>query len=376
MKIKYKGPSLDPSGYGEAVRDYIKALHSIGVDITVEPWNFEAKSPSFYGEKGELIESLKNRNIDYDIVIHHYVPGKPAIEKDKINIGYNTWETDRLPSKWTENINNFYDMNLVPSEFNKEVYAKSGVKIPIEVVPHCLDVAPYENAEPMEITGFEDHFKFLSVFQWTERKNPIGLLKAYYSEFTNKDKVVLILKTYRSNTSREEVEKIKQQIDQLKLDMKLNYYPPVYLLSGLLVKQDMYQLYKASDCFVLPTRGEGFGIPFAEACAGENLVITTDFGGQTDFLSPLTSTNSAMLAPCFYTPVAHMPWIPNYDASMRWAEPDLESIRVFMSLAYEMGTKRLNAKKYSAHQFVKEELSYKRVGDIFVSKLKKALGGD
>src|ERR1019366_4544938 len=54
----------------------------------------------------------------------------------------------------------------------------------------------------------------------------------------------------------------------------------------------MPRLYASADCFVLPTRGEGFGLPAIEAGACGLPVITTNYSGQTDFL---TNDNSYLL---------------------------------------------------------------------------------
>lgn len=49
---------------------------------------------------------------------------------------------------------------------------------------------------------------------------------------------------------------------------------------------EIRDLYSNADCFVLPTRGEGFGLPILEAMATGLPVITTDFGGAWDFCHP------------------------------------------------------------------------------------------
>lgn len=43
---------------------------------------------------------------------------------------------------------------------------------------------------------------------------------------------------------------------------------------------------KASDAFVLPTHGEGWGLPAMEAMSMELPVITTNWGGSTEFIDP------------------------------------------------------------------------------------------
>jgi glycosyltransferase involved in cell wall biosynthesis len=47
----------------------------------------------------------------------------------------------------------------------------------------------------------------------------------------------------------------------------------------------MPALYAAADCFVLPTHGEGWGLPTMEAMAMGLPVITTNWGGSTEFVT-------------------------------------------------------------------------------------------
>ena len=43
-------------------------------------------------------------------------------------------------------------------------------------------------------------------------------------------------------------------------------------------------LYKACDCFVIPTRGEGWGMPITEAMSMGLPVIVTNWSGTTAFV--------------------------------------------------------------------------------------------
>ncbi len=331
--IKWKGPSLDPSGYGAATRDYIKAGYYSGLfDITVEPWNFEEKEGAFYGDGGRLVENLKNRNIDYSSVFIHCVPNviEGFVEPGKLNIGYSTWETNIIPEHWIKNINTCFDLQLVPSEYNKKAYIECGLTKPIEVVPHCVNLAEIDAISPAELPdAFKDHFVFISVFQWTERKNPIGLLKAYFSEFYKNDDVVLILKSYKSDSSLFEQNKIKYEIEKLKQDMKLPKYPKINFIGDLIPYRNIIELYKTSNCFVLPTRCEGFGMPILEAMACYLPVITTNYGGGAELLYEGASEISG-----FETPVCGMNWISYYDSTQVWAEPSIEDVRFHMRRLY------------------------------------------
>lgn len=373
--IMWKGPAFSPSGYGSANRDYIELLHNAGLNITVKARQNDAQPIEVFGKQGNLVRSLVNKDIDYDIVVHHHVPYENITkgEEEKINIGYNTWETNKLPKKWAETINNNFDMQLVPSEFNKEVYTNSGVKIPVKVLPHCVSVDEFKNQEESEsknynlnqIPELKNKFKFLSVFQWTERKNPIGLLKAYFSEFYKRDDVVLILKTYRMGTKIDQQKRIKNEIFELKKDMSLDHYPQIYFIGGMLNRTEMIDLYNFSDCFVLPTRAEGFGLPFAEAMAGKCVCIAPNYSGHLDFMKDVNE-KCVFLTKFQMTPVAHMNWIPNYDSTQDWAEPDIKDTGFFMRYVCDaLDKNQLKNRKQISREHIAKTINPQIISDKF-----------
>ena len=52
-------------------------------------------------------------------------------------IGFTVWETEDLPESWVDAMNaRFIDEIWCPTEYNKEVFKKSGVEKNIRVVPH------------------------------------------------------------------------------------------------------------------------------------------------------------------------------------------------------------------------------------------------
>jgi glycosyltransferase involved in cell wall biosynthesis len=48
-------------------------------------------------------------------------------------------------------------------------------------------------------------------------------------------------------------------------------------------REKMTALFSDADAFVLPSRGEGWCLPCAEAMASDTLLIASDFSGVTEF---------------------------------------------------------------------------------------------
>jgi glycosyltransferase involved in cell wall biosynthesis len=163
-------------------------------------------------------------------------------------------------------------------------------------------------------------FTFLSVFEWGERKAPEILLRAYAKAFSAQDDVLLILKVFNRDPSID----IKAQMAAL---------PPGGAPIALLYNQEipahqLGSLYRSADCFVLPSRGEGWGMPILEAMACGLPVIATKWSAQTDFLN---ESNAYPLGVKQLVPAkAKCP----YYTGFRWAEPDEDHLVHLMRHVY------------------------------------------
>src|SRR3990167_8969609 len=98
---KYQGTYFDPSGYGEANRNFITALYLAGVNITTERV-IQVSERAEFGWTGNLCKQLENLDIDYKIKIIHLTPDlyPKYMESGKYHIGHLFWETDLLPKEW------------------------------------------------------------------------------------------------------------------------------------------------------------------------------------------------------------------------------------------------------------------------------------
>lgn len=337
--IKYISPFLDISTYDAGSAHYIKALHEhTSIPLTIQDFSFEKRQFQAQSER-DTCKSLIEKTINYNVKIIHTPPPyysklkEPGIK----NIGFLYWETTHIPDSWVKEINKNLDAQFVCCQYTKKALIESGVKIPVIVIPHGFDFGNKPSKKHSPVFGFDKNtYKFYSIAQWTERKNLIGLLKAYLTGFTPKDKVLLVMKTYLNDYSPDNFQQIKQGIEMIKMSIRQNskckdYFPPIALISRFLSPEEMWNLHSECDCLISPHRGEGAGLVHAEAMAASNPVISTALGGNTEFMDK----NNSFLIPYSLTPVIGMPWIKEYESDMYWAEPDIYEFKNAMRFAYE-----------------------------------------
>jgi glycosyltransferase involved in cell wall biosynthesis len=366
--IKYISPMFDNSGYGKASRGNILALHKLGIPITLRPISFEQTKPDL-GEDGKILKSLVDKVIDYNIVIIHSTPEFWAKfnEPSKTMVGYTIWETSLLHPDWIPYINNGAKKVLVGCEWNVDVFKKSGVTIPIGVVPHGLDVKKYQDNKPYQIAGIkEDAYVFYDIFQWQERKNPIGLLKAYWYAFQQNENVALVLKTYRGGYEESEKAAIRDTIKRLKQNSPLDKYPPVYYISEMLSESELLGLHARGNCYVSLDRGEGFGLGPFEAGATGNPIIVTGFGGVTEY----AKVSTAYLCKFTLTPVFGMPWSPWYRGDQLWAEPDIHDGIMLMRRVYEL-QEESRKRGEDLKTFITNRFTWEHIGKRIIKELQE-----
>ncbi len=338
--IKYIGPIRDYSGYSEAARNYILALHKAGVPITVQPHCFDVNPPAVgSSQEWAIINSLVGAEVDYDVVIVHLTPDLAPLYKekykDKYVISYTVWETDKLHPYWTTCCNKM-DEVWVPSSWNVESFRNSGVNVPIHLIPHGIAPDTFLNTDKSAFSlGSEANtFNFYSIFQWNARKNGEGLLRAYFNAFKGQDDVRLILKTYIGGglPAKEELKVLKEKIYAIKNDMRLDHFPKLTLISEPLSTEQVRALHLYGDAYVALPHGEGWGLVSFEAGLAGKPVITTNGGGQLEYLNKYNS----YLVDSRLTYVSGMgtfnPW---YLGDQKWYEPSLLDASNKMREVYE-----------------------------------------
>ncbi len=364
--VKYIGPVFDGSGYAEAARNNVLAMARQGCPVTLAPVSFDSIRPDL-GENGAVLRRLVDKDIPYDIVIIHCTPDiwrfYAQHETDKYVIGCTIWETTRLHPVWTAACNRMHEV-WVPTRWNSDVFRASGVTVPLYDIPYCMDVPDANTIETMQIPGVSgDDFVFYAIFQWQERKNPLGLIATYLSAFTGNRKVALVLKSYLSDYETDQ-DAIKKIINAFKAEMNLAHYPKIIVLSENFSRHELLSLHRRGDCFALLQRSEGWGLPHFEAAACGNPVVTPRYGAQTEFLND----HNAYLVDYSLRPVTGMSWSPYYTSTQLWCEPDQEHAMTLLRYVYE-NRDEANAKGRLARAFVEQHFTPEHVGQRIESRL-------
>lgn len=282
-----------------------------------------------------------NRPIEYDTVIIHtppeHYPYWVENEKGKRIIGYTVWETDRLPAHWPQLLN-LVDRVLVPCNWNREVFIKSGVLKPIDVIPHIFEgCKPLSDGCKMPWDINTSDFIFYTIETWTARKAVWNTIRCYLDAFTESDPVLLVVKTTKyaySDYPLERFNKIKiirKFFALMKLiqgkrksassmnSIKNSYAFParVMLIDDTLTDEEIMRLHSRGDCYVSLCRSEGWGLGSFTAAGMGKPVVITGFGGHLDFLP----AELAYLID-YHLTSARDDWDPwRFTKDQRWAEP-------------------------------------------------------
>ena len=318
------------SGYSDECLAVVLGLAEHQLAVQLHPLVFQSDTRNLLSrEVQNTLEELKRQPVNLARSIYYQcVPAHDFNRQAqaRCRVGRTMFESDSIPDGWAERCQAM-DEIWVPSEFNRETFASAGVdERKLRVVPAGVNTKLFRpGLEPLSLARTRG-FNFLSMFEWTDRKAPDVLLRAYLSEFKPDEDVALILKSYaRPDPNADLLPRLAHFIER-EAGLTLDKAPPIILLTGFLSNADMPRLHSSADAFVLPSRGEGYGRPYMEALACGRPVIATRWSGQMDFLH---EENSYLI-----DLEGVVPTPPDVDVELyaghRWAEPSVEHLRQLM----------------------------------------------
>ncbi len=353
MKYEIVGNIFDTSGYSIHTRELFNALAKIAdVKLTT------AVIPDWYRFVNDKeLEAIKKDDEEERIKIIITTPNYWKLHTNaKRNWVYLVWEGDKIPKSWIEEcLNPDIEYIFVPSYHTSTAIKNtletmkdtkvSGVSIlqlivdKIKVIQHGVDLKKFyphspagKSGEPVEGSPRRP-FTFLANKGFRNMQDRGGiqyLIQAYLEEFTKEDNVKLILKINPAYGFNPEL--VKQCMENSNAKSKES--PIISVNAENIEYNKLVDLYNQCDVFVSPTRAEAFNIPCLEAMACGKPVITTDFGGQTDYCTKETGW-------IIGGQMEEVMFDVQYEG-IKWLTPDLKQLRKALREAYTKEKDLLN----------------------------------
>jgi glycosyltransferase involved in cell wall biosynthesis len=160
-------------------------------------------------------------------------------------------------------------------------------------------------------------FDYMSVF---ERKNPLGLVRAYCDAFGPDDGAMLVLKTIHAEHWPASAAQVREAAGDR---------DDVLFVDGFLSSLEMRAFFQLLDAYVSLHRAEGFGLTLASAMAAGVPTIATGWSGNLEFMHD----ENAVLLPFELREVGS--GADPYPADAVWAEPDSTAAASAMRSLFE-----------------------------------------
>ncbi len=208
------------------------------------------------------------------IVSQHYPVHVPRRVPGQIRLALLFWEESLLPASTIATLEDGFDGIVAPTRFVARVLQDSGLRLPVRVIAHTPPLAAFAAVRRERTPG--GPLTFLHVSSCFPRKGADVLLRAWAAAFAAGDAVRLLIKSFPNphNTIADDLAALRGAHPDL---------APVTLIDRDLDAPAMAALYAQADVMVLPSRGEGYNLPAAEALAAGLRLIVTGAGGHMDF---------------------------------------------------------------------------------------------
>jgi glycosyltransferase involved in cell wall biosynthesis len=383
MKLCYLSVHKDGTGYANQAIHNLLALEAGNINVVARAIRLSQSKNLELASKVNHLEAKTTDNID--VIVQHILPHMFEYKSGVKNIGVLCWETTHFKRSSWQHCCNLMDEIWVPSTQNAKAVKNSDVDVPVKVLPCACDIERFKNPpERLNIPQLHNKCVFYTIGEMTRRKNLVAILRAFYSAFSVRDDVALVIKTNVPGKTPDEANDIlRQTIEDIKKSLHIYvrhpYYPPVVCITDFLSEQKLDQLHSACDVFVLASHGEAWGIPSHDAMGFGKPVILSNWGSFPELTYAQANKYwepeidqfkwpghidcgwliKGQLTPCFGMTES----FPDlYTGDELWFEPDVSHLVTCMQDAYQEwvdGNLDIRGKAAQKRAF---EFSYNNVG--------------
>lgn len=287
---------------------------------------------AFLASDPQILSRLDDTPRPARAVVRNLYPPRVSAMGGGVNLlGPYGWEESSFPPLHVERFNRRLDGIACMSRYVERTLRASGVRVPLCVTGIGADHILSAPAAPLGF-GLPEGRRFLHVSSAFPRKGFDALLAAFdLLGFP----AVLVVKTFENPHNTVRADFAHFGWDDLGGGRYAKGAHVALVIWEELSMGQMRTLYASCDVLVAPSRGEGYGLPMAEAMLLRLPVVTTAYGGQSDFCTPQT----AWLVDYTFAPArTHMALFDSY-----WADPDPADLARQMALALSPDPARLDA---------------------------------
>lgn len=369
MKVAVLSVYKDGTGYAHGAISTVLACEAAGIPVVCRPITLTGPNGDAHG----VLAPMEGRSLDgVTAVIEYSLPHTFEWKAGVTNIGMFTWETTHFrSSSWASHCN-MMDRIWVHNLQTARAARRSGVTTPLVTVPIAIDMRRFaERPKPLNdfVGGGQKRCVFYTIAESSRRKNLPGLIRAFYLAFSERDRVVLAIKTHVPGKSPIQAQQeIAKMVEDIKGSIHIysdpSRYPPVAILTGYWPEATVDRFHATGDVFVSASRGEAWCIPAVDAMAWGNPLIVPNWGafpeisgmGQCSSLSDYDDTwtkherspvgwiVNGQLCPCFgQTGLNDL-----YTGAELWFDVDLSVLAKSMQEAYDEWVSGHIRSQYSA----------------------------
>jgi glycosyltransferase involved in cell wall biosynthesis len=209
--------------------------------------------------------NISTNNAGQKIAMLFHSPYSIARLEAPYRILYTMFESTKIPHDWKEYMD-MADLVITPSRWCQKVFAEAGVKS--KVVPLGYDENVFTYRPRINKRDSNQDFVFLHYNAFNARKGFLEVFKAFNKAFDKDEPVRMVFKT---------------TLEYNPLPITKDEYPKIDIIRGKISEKELTDILYDADCFVYPSRGEGFGMTPLEAMATGLPTIVPNAHGISEY---------------------------------------------------------------------------------------------
>lgn len=314
-----------PVGYSEVAALCFRSLLELGVEVHYQSLaeDYIYESPSY----DMVVNAMRKIEPERHLPWVTLATGPLLwLNGGDYKIGWTMIEVDKLSERWVRACNAM-DEVWVPTSMQVKVFHEAGVERPIHIMPLGYDQSRFMPEFLPAIYHGDHKFRFFSMSWWQLRKRWDLLTLAFEQEFGKEKEVGIIYKTMTMDAEGVACDMIKGWVGD-KLDDQLA------LVEGAYPWWELVMMMRSCHAFVLPTAGEGWGCPPAQALACGLPVIVTDSQGPGEVMR---DDDGKPFPGVYFLPAEKQPSEIHHEyyEGGNWWVTDIKDIRQGMREVYE-----------------------------------------